>query len=202
MTRPWNSNDPAAELVTYLLPPAPATKDQIFMRTCLSRASVRAVFPETRLFPSLPKGDALHAARGGTRWGLKRQATTTLLPGCRLTHSLTHSPHGRAQVPSRKPQGSGLLGHAVPASLRTTSTQLSQEGGATDTQGRMDPRSKCSSWDRALLETEQSPGLGNAPSDLPQSSREVPKGPQHRVAASSTRGKQFGVWSENLLGTT
>lgn len=82
-----------------------------------------------------------------------------------LTH--THSPHGRAQVPS------GLLGHGVLASPRTTSTQLSQEGGAPHTQGRMRPRSTCSSWDRALLETRQSPGLGNTPSDLPQHSREV-----------------------------
>lgn len=87
--------------------------------------------------------------------------------------TLTQSPHGRAQVPSSKPQGSRLLEHRVLASPRTTSTQLSQEGGAPHTQGRMHPRSTCSSWDRALLETEQSPGLGNAPSDLPQSSREV-----------------------------
>lgn len=96
-------------------------------------------------------------------------------PSSQAAGSLSHtqSPHGRTQVPSRKPEGSRLLGHRVLASPRTASTQLSQEGGGPHTQGRRHPRSTCSSWDRALLETEQSPGLGNAPSDLPQSSREV-----------------------------
>lgn len=84
--------------------------DQTFLRTCLSRASVRAVFPETGLFPSLPEGDALHAARVGTRWGLKCPSTAALLPGCWLaqSHSLSHRTAAH-RCPAGNPKAAGCL---------------------------------------------------------------------------------------------
>ena len=52
--------------------------------------------------------------RGGTRWGLKRQATTTLLPGCRLTHSLTARPRKGAQQETPRQRAAWTRSACIP----------------------------------------------------------------------------------------
>lgn len=118
-----------------------------------------------------------------------------LLPGCWLAH---HTQSPRTAV------------HRCPAGCLDTECWRPQDHQHTavsgrwspDTQGRMRPRSTCSSWERALLETQQSPGLGNTPFRPAPRQQRCARGTQHRAAVSRQEGKSSLVPGlENPLGT-
>lgn len=118
-------------------------------------------------------------------------------PSSQAAGTLTHTPVTAAvhRCPAR---AAWTQSAGVP---RTTSTQLSQEGGAPHTQGACAPRGTCSSWERALLETQQSRGWETLPPTCPKAAEGCARGQHRRHQASGRREKQLGAWSENQLGT-
>lgn len=150
--------------------------------------------PETAPCPSLPEGNALHAARVGTCWPQmpvhRRPPPRLLARSLTLTHrtAVHRCPAGCLDTECWRPPGPPA--HSC---LRKVEP--------------LTPRAACTHGARVPLGTGHSWKHGKArgwetlPPTCPSTAERCARGTQHRVAASNRREKQLGAWSENPLGT-